>query len=182
MLDALDANGLAESTAVVVHSDHGWHLGEYNMWEKRTLWENAARVPLIIRVPWLPGSAGKRATQLVELVDIYRTVCDLLGADLPGDDAHAVEGAGRPPLTPPPLEPLTARQTPLQSPPVAFAVFLWIIYGFSVSSVFGFWSVRARLVYRRLLTLAIHPPYVHACRRLHPDAVATAPPPTQACR
>ena len=38
----------------VMHSDHGWHLGEYNMWEKRTLWENAARVPLVLRAPWLP--------------------------------------------------------------------------------------------------------------------------------
>ena len=41
-----------------MHSDHGWHLGEYNMWEKRTLWENAARVPLVLRAPWLPASAG----------------------------------------------------------------------------------------------------------------------------
>ena len=44
------------------------------MWEKRTLWENAAHVPLIIRVPWLSKSAGKRAKALVELVDVYPTV------------------------------------------------------------------------------------------------------------
>ena len=43
VLDKLEQLGLADSTAVVAHSDHGWHLGEYNMWEKRTLWENAVR-------------------------------------------------------------------------------------------------------------------------------------------
>ena len=63
----------------VMHSDHGWHLGEYNMWEKRTLWENAARVPLVLRAPWLPQSAGARVAAPVELVDIFKTVCDALG-------------------------------------------------------------------------------------------------------
>ena len=62
-----------------MHSDHGWHLGEYNMWEKRTLWENAARVPLVLRAPWLPQSAGARVAAPVELVDIFKTVCDALG-------------------------------------------------------------------------------------------------------
>ena len=52
VLDELDALDLTGSTLVVMHSDHGWHLGEYNMWEKRTLFENAARVPLVIRAPW----------------------------------------------------------------------------------------------------------------------------------
>lgn len=98
VLDELEAKGLSDTTAVVMHSDHGWHLGEYNMWEKRTLWENAAHVPLIIRVPWLPKSAGKRAKALVELVDVYPTVCQLLGVDLPTDDAHPVEGISLVPL------------------------------------------------------------------------------------
>jgi hypothetical protein len=42
VLDELDRLELTSSTLVVMHSDHGWHLGEYNMWEKRTLWENSA--------------------------------------------------------------------------------------------------------------------------------------------
>ena len=52
------------------------HLGEYQMWEKRTLWENSARVPLVIRAPWLKSMVGKRSQELVELVDLYRTVLD----------------------------------------------------------------------------------------------------------
>jgi iduronate 2-sulfatase len=52
----------------------GWHLGEYAMWEKRSNWELATRVPLIMRAPWLPASVGARSRALVELVDIYQTV------------------------------------------------------------------------------------------------------------
>lgn len=99
VLDELDALGLTDSTAVVLHSDHGWHLGEYNMWEKRTLWENAARVPLIIRAPWIQGTPGERGgvsgqqtNALVELVDIYKTVCELAEIGLPEEDTHSVEG------------------------------------------------------------------------------------------
>ena len=76
----------------------GTAVGEYNMWEKRTLWENAARVPLVLRAPWLPRSAGARVASPVELVDLYRTVCDALGAGLPAGDDHPVEGDSLMPL------------------------------------------------------------------------------------
>ena len=63
------------------------------MWEKRTLWENSARVPLIIRAPWIAGaSSGQQTNALVELVDVYKTVCELAGVPLPGGDTHPVEG------------------------------------------------------------------------------------------
>ena len=98
MLAELEALRLDSSTLVVMHADHGWHLGEYNMWEKRTLWENAARVPLVLRAPWLPQSAGTRVAAPVELVDIFKTVCDALGVGLPQGDTHPVEGASLLPL------------------------------------------------------------------------------------
>jgi len=99
VLGELDSLNLSDSTAVVMHSDHGWHLGEYNMWEKRTLWENAARVPLVMRVPWIPAaSQGRHTPALVELVDIYRTICDLLAVPLPVHDAHPVEGSSLVPI------------------------------------------------------------------------------------
>jgi len=98
VLSELDALQLTASTLVVMHADHGWHLGEYNMWEKRTLWENAARVPLVLRAPWLRGTAGARVAAPVELVDIFRTVCDALGVAPPQADAHPVEGSSLLPL------------------------------------------------------------------------------------
>ena len=55
------------------------------MWEKRTNWELGTRVPLIMRVPWIAQSAGRKSRALVELVDIYRTVCDVMGVPLPND-------------------------------------------------------------------------------------------------
>ena len=73
VLDELDALGLRGTTMVVLHADHGWHLGEYAMWEKRTNWELGVRVPLIMRVPWLPAASGARTRALVELVDVYPT-------------------------------------------------------------------------------------------------------------
>lgn len=85
ILDELDRLDLTSDTLVVLHSDHGWHLGEYAMWEKRSNWELATRVPLIIRAPWIPNSAGKRSNALVELVDLYPTICDLVGIALPND-------------------------------------------------------------------------------------------------
>ena len=53
VLQELDRLQLTNDTMVVLHSDHGWHLGEYAMWEKRTNWELGTRVPLIMRVPWI---------------------------------------------------------------------------------------------------------------------------------
>ena len=79
---------------VVMHSDHGWHLGEYAMWEKRSNWELGTRVPLIMRVPWMPSSVGKRSRALVELVDVYPTVCDIIGIELPEDTCVSAPRGG----------------------------------------------------------------------------------------
>ena len=91
ILDELDSLDLTADTMVVLHSDHGWHLGEYAQWEKRTNWELGTRVPLIMRVPWMPSSVGKRSRALVELVDVYKTVCDIVGVPLP-DDTVPIDG------------------------------------------------------------------------------------------
>ena len=68
------------------------------MWEKRTLWENSARVPMIMKVPWLPQSQGTRSAALVELVDVYKSVHELLGVPLPADETHQIEGDSLVPL------------------------------------------------------------------------------------
>lgn len=82
MLAELGRLGLAQSTIVVVWSDHGYHLGEQGLWTKMTNFEQATRVPLILRVPGR-GVAGGRSAALVELVDIYPTLAELCGLRAP---------------------------------------------------------------------------------------------------
>ncbi len=85
LLDALDRLELADNTIVVFWSDHGYHLGEHNgIWQKRTLFEQSARSPLIIRSPNASGN-GQPCHHIVEFVDIYPTVCDAANVDAPKD-------------------------------------------------------------------------------------------------
>ena len=82
LMDALEEEGLADNTIIVMWSDHGWKLGEYAAWGKRTNYEIDTRVPMIISVPGMK-TAGKRTAQLAELLDLYPTLCDLAGIDAP---------------------------------------------------------------------------------------------------
>ena len=83
VLDELKRLGHWEDTAIVFWGDHGWKLGEHNSWCKHTNFEIDARAPLIVRAP---GAAeeGTHATGLVEFVDMYPTLCELCGLEIPG--------------------------------------------------------------------------------------------------
>ena len=85
VLEALEAGGHADDTAIVLWSDHGYHLGDraYS-WEKFTLWEEAARAPLVIVDPDADAAnQGKVVSQPVGLIDLAPTVLDLLGVQPP---------------------------------------------------------------------------------------------------
>ncbi len=85
LLDALERLQLAGQTIVVLWSDHGYHLGEHQgIWQKRTLFEEGTRAPLIIRAPGAAGN-GRACGRVVEFVDIYPTLADLASLKPPAN-------------------------------------------------------------------------------------------------
>jgi arylsulfatase A-like enzyme len=82
LLEELERLGLRENTIVVLWGDHGWKLGEHGSWCKMTNYEIDTRVPLIVRAPAAKEN-GKQCDRLVEFVDIYPTLCSLVGLDVP---------------------------------------------------------------------------------------------------
>ncbi len=82
ILDALEQTGLDENTIVIFTSDHGYHMGEHGHWQKTTLFENAARVPLIIAGPGV-GAAGATARTPAEMLDFYPTLAQMCGLKPP---------------------------------------------------------------------------------------------------
>ena len=82
ILEALDRNGYADNTIVVLWSDHGYHLGEKEITGKNTLWDRSARVPLIFAGPGIKESS--ESARPVELLDVYPTLSELCG--LPSQD------------------------------------------------------------------------------------------------
>ena len=97
LLDALATSPYADNTIVVLWSDHGWQFGQKEHWRKFALWENLARVVLMIKVPpGAPGlpagtAAGVRSGRTVSLLDLYPTLVELTGiAPKPGLDGRSL--------------------------------------------------------------------------------------------
>ena len=69
----------------------GWGLGEHNHFSKYTNWETDARVPMLVRVPWLPNSHGKRTSAIVEHIDMYPSLAELAGVPVNRKD-ESIDG------------------------------------------------------------------------------------------
>lgn len=83
LLTELDRLQLADDTIVIFWSDHGYHLGENGLWTKMTNFDVATRTPMIVRVPGRHSRGGDKTNALVELVDIYPSLAELCGLELP---------------------------------------------------------------------------------------------------
>jgi arylsulfatase A-like enzyme len=83
VLDALDSSQYAGNTIVVLTSDHGYNMGEKETLFKYTLWEESARVPLIISAPGMKKQHPGECTKPVSLIDLYPTLTDM--CNLPPD-------------------------------------------------------------------------------------------------
>jgi arylsulfatase A-like enzyme len=83
ILDELEAQGLAENTIVVYTSDQGWYLGEHGWYDKRWMYEESFRTPLLVRWPGVvePGTINN---DMVQNLDFAPTFLHAAGASIPG--------------------------------------------------------------------------------------------------
>ena len=82
LLDALDGLKLADDTVVVYASDNGYYLGEHGSGDKRSLYEESIRIPMLVRYPRLFGK-GKTVDEMVLNIDLAPTYLDLAGVKVP---------------------------------------------------------------------------------------------------
>ena len=82
VLSELKRTGADKNTIVVLWGDHGWHLGEHSIWGKHSLFEESLHAPLIIQYPKLKHK-GKKTNAIVETLDIFPTLCDLVEIEIP---------------------------------------------------------------------------------------------------
>lgn len=89
VLDALDASPHKDNTIIVLWSDHGYHMGEKNTFQKHSLWERSSHVPLVFAGPGV--TAGWRCDRVVSLLDIYPTLVEMCAIPLnPRNEGHSL--------------------------------------------------------------------------------------------
>ena len=88
--EALNSLELYEKTIIVLWGDHGYHLGDLGLWGKYTNFEQATRVPLIIKIP---GQRPKIVRDVVELIDVFPTLADLGQLPMPKGNGRKKPGS-----------------------------------------------------------------------------------------
>ena len=84
VLDYLDENGLAENTLVIYTSDQGFYLGEHGWFDKRFIYEESFKTPLLVRWPGVVEE-GSSNGQMVQNLDFAQTMLEAAGVDAPDD-------------------------------------------------------------------------------------------------
>ena len=80
LLKRLEELNIEENTTIIIWGDHGWHLGDHALWCKHTNFEQATRVPLIIKGKDVDKGVHKHP---VEFVDVFPTLCEMSGLKIP---------------------------------------------------------------------------------------------------
>ncbi|QDT52579.1 Choline-sulfatase [Caulifigura coniformis] len=83
VVDSLDRLGLSDNTIIVFTSDHGYHMGEHGLWQKMSIFEESARVPLLIVAPG--AKKGSIAKSPVSHLDLFPTLAELCGVTPPSN-------------------------------------------------------------------------------------------------
>ncbi|HMN40926.1 MAG TPA: sulfatase [Phycisphaerales bacterium] len=108
LLEYLDTHDLAKDTIVIYTSDQGFYLGDHGWFDKRWMYEESLRMPLIVRYP-AHIKAGSTCDRFVQNVDFAQTMLDFGGATAPGE----MQGASFRPL-------LEGREGPWDRPAVFY--------------------------------------------------------------
>lgn len=85
ILDYLDESGLAENTVVVYMSDQGWYLGDHGWFDKRWMYEESLKTPLLIRWPGKVKPGSVNSENIVSNLDMAETFLDIAGVEIPID-------------------------------------------------------------------------------------------------
>lgn len=99
VLDELKKLGLDKNTIIVLWGDHGWNLGEHGWWCKHTNYETSTRTVMLASAPGMKKNI--RTEALVELIDLYPSLCELTGIKAP----DYLEGTSFVPLMKNPKQP-----------------------------------------------------------------------------
>ncbi|HEX5472358.1 MAG TPA: sulfatase/phosphatase domain-containing protein, partial [Lacipirellulaceae bacterium] len=81
VLDAIDSTGHADDTIVMICSDNGFYLGEHQLDDKRSAYDESLRVPLVVRLPSKDAKRGTTSDAMVLNIDYAPTILDFAGAE-----------------------------------------------------------------------------------------------------